>query len=481
MQDRLIFNGIGISGGRFYPLASMELNLISQISHSAYIYFIFNSLVFLCIGILFYKICVEILGDFSYFTLFAGIVVFINPAFVIVILGICYPEKVLCLALLLFIFASYRILLFKQYKFFILGLFAANYALYLKEPVFIIIGGFGLLYLIFAYKKLSKFEKFYCACLIFSAFVFLSIYIFFVIPNVVNFYGSPEVEGFLAKLIVFIASIRAVITMHIWLILLPLLIFFRILNVSKKISLQSLFLDILLLSGFLYFVAYCILGLFRTYYFAPIYFICIFSVLHYIRYFYDRFILKIAFFICIAFYLLNSLPQALWHSIFLKSQGIALKQTLEFLTSYDGYKNIYFYGLGRRVSSEEYFINHFGLYLKEIYKVRDFDILTDMENKSNILWRYDKSSNLSIFNSNKISTPKSGDLIILNANSYSPINKNLLDNNKYELLFKSEVIGLPNITLKTITKYVLYRLNIANFEDSNFFRMPINNYIYKVL
>lgn len=482
LSNRLIFNGIGIEGGRFFPLASMELNILMHISHSPYIYFGFNACILLCLGVLFYKICCDVFGGFSYLALFASIVVFVNPAFVIPIFGICYPEKMLCLFLLLFIFANYRILVKKQYKFIYLALFASNYAIYLKEPVFIIIGGFGFLYLLFSFKKLSKIEIYYCLLLVFSALIFLCIYIFYVIPNVINFYGHKEAENIKDKIIIFISSIRAIGMVHIWfVVLLPLIILFRIIDILryKKFDSQMVFFDILLLCGFLYFVAYCILGLFRVYYFMPIYFIIIFSMLYYAESLRNMFTIKIAFILCVALYMLNAFPQAIWQISFLKSQGVALKQTLEFLDSYNDRKNIYFYGLGRSLSTEEYFINHFGLYLEKIYKIDDFDILTDVQNDNDVLWNYNYDSRLTILNSKDISVPKSGDLVILNANSHKYVDTNDMSS-KYELLFKTNVIGLPHITFKTIVKYVLHKTNLIHYRDENFFRMPINNYIYRI-
>lgn len=485
-NKKLILSGISLVDGRFFPFAFMDLNILMQISKSPYLFFSFNAFVVICVGALFWQIIRSFLQIKSWICLLACIFLFLNPSFIKVMLGICYPERLLALFLLIFVVSSYKNYTKPNIISTIIGIISANLAIYLKEPTFLIIGCFGFLNLVYAYftKKQTLFLV-YCILLILSAIIFLGIYGLYIVPNVDNFYGTSLNKGLMEHIINLLNGIKGVSLIHIWLtLLLPCIVIFRIYHVVKNKDSINIFLDSLLICGILYLMAYLKLGLFRPYYFIPIYCTSLAGIIYYsIKYYKNKIIKAIGIF-CIVLYTINAIPQGIWTYIFLKSQGVALIDSLDFLNKFikenPDKVNIYFDGIGRGYLNEEYFVWQFGLYLEKLYNLKNFDIKANTKNQKNSVWVYIKDSNITMLNSDSISTPQKDDLIILNANSLLNLDKKYIQNmnEKYELLYKTNVIGIPQISLKTIIKYILR--NEDETKDNNPFRTPINNYIYRV-
>lgn len=123
--------------------------------------------------------------------------------------------------------------------------------------------------------------------------------------------------------------------------------------------------------------------------------------------------------------------------------------------------------------------------MNTIYKNYNFDILTYEDNGRD--FTINDNSHYTFNNSLFISTPKTGDLIILsNATNNFFINYIDVLSQKYELVYATNVIGIPYIHPKSILKYLgnKYLSNIMDlrkiYYDNNPFRLPLDTYIFRV-
>lgn len=484
-----IENNIHLDLGRFYPLAFLDLNLLMKISNSPYLFFSFNAIIVFVIGVLFYKLLK--LNNIHY-KLLIFIICFFNVGFITINIGICYPERVLILFIVIFIICSYYAQYSNKYAI-ILGIISANIAIYLKEPAFVVIGLFGLFHIIYHFfnRCYSRIFLFYNIALVISAFIFISIYVFYVSPQIVVSYNDNILNQEALdhkEYIIFLAKglFNFTIENPFLMILLPFVAITKILF-FKYFRLNP-FLDSLLFGGFLYLLVYLKLQIFTNYYLAPIYFIVSFSLAYYVK----RYkIYKYIALFCLLFYTINTLPQSIWTFISLKKDGVAFHLSLDFVDKYtktaNDKVNIYFDGIGRGENYNDHYWVYFIRYLEEVYSADNFDIKTKDENSSNLLLKplhfvFDKDSKYSIYNSFRVDKPKKGDLIILNNFTNKYINKEYIENmNKdYSLIYKTNLLGLPQINLKTMIKYLLKDSNIQYTQNSNVFKLPIDTYIYIV-
>ncbi len=271
-ESQPIFNGYTPSSGRFFPLASLDLNLIAIFSHSPYAFFTFNALIVFGIGVLLWIIFALILED-RFYTLrvLLLICIFLHPGFVTIMLGICYPERLQVLFLSLFIFSSIKFYRDNSLSSAIIGFISANAALYYKEPTFLIIGSFGLLMFIDSIKNKNSTKAYlYYGALTISALIFLVLYFTLIIPHIEKAYTR---EIFLSKYEEILHTLKGLLNFilndSILLLLLPSLFLYRIYMFIFKHDRRHIFWDSLLLGGFLYLCAFIKLHLFELYYLIP--------------------------------------------------------------------------------------------------------------------------------------------------------------------------------------------------------------------
>ncbi|WP_156528213.1 MULTISPECIES: hypothetical protein [unclassified Helicobacter] len=131
--------------------------------------------------------------------------------------------------------------------------------------------------------------------------------------------------------------------------------------------------------------------------------------------------------------------------------------------------------------------------MNEIYNAGNFDVKKLAPNAPAINYaKLDSAYNL---NADAL---KSGDIIILSNASANHIDEEYINQmkQKYRLIYKTERIGLPYISIKSLAKEFIYRrANLEKkdsdtdtkslkdalfFVDKNYFRLPINNYVFLV-
>lgn len=514
-QNRPFFDGYNPSAGRFYPLAFIDLAALMQLSASPYLFFSFNALIVLAIGILLYILLDSAFLDSTshlnkppkyhhpLYLLTLTLILF-HPGFVTIMIGICYPERLQILFLLIFVLASASFYKTQNLKTALIGIIAANLSLYYKEPTFLIVGFFGVFHLFFLYltrhnakskaiKTAHKKLAIYYATLCLSALIFIALYMILIYPNITNAYRR---EIFLStyEMVLYIAKgiINFGLNDCFLLIALPALAIYRFYAIAFKKDFTHLFWDSLIFSGLLYVCAFLALRLFEAYYLMPAYIISIGGIIYFL--FHAPKMHKLILGFCLLLFSINTLPQGIYTYIWLKTEGVKFHESLSFVANLaknsDKPLTLYFDGNGRGEEYNTWYWGFFDKYLQEIYGVKNFDIKTNMPNSKTLydkpkLWLYDPNFPLTIYNSPDITTPKSGDLIILNSSTKHNANKAYLENLRqtHDEIFVSKAFGIPYFGLKPLIKTLFSKsqaLQDATLNNKNVFKFPTHDHIYKV-
>lgn len=499
-----IFNGYTPHSGRFFPLASLDLNLLAHFSQSPYVFFAFNAITVFIIGCLLW-----IMTDITLKGYYALRVIFLigmlfHPGFVTVMLGICYPERLLVLFLCIFIIASMRFYRFQDSLSMIVGLLSANIAIYYKEPIFLAIGTFGSIMLLYSYfyqkDRIHKKVYIYYAGLILSALVFIALYCGLIMPHIEQTYTrNTALSMYESMLYALRGMVNFILNDSPLLLLLPALILYRIYRVVRyrDISADSVLYDSLLISAFVYICAFLALRLFEVYYLIPAYFIGFIAMVHYC---FTQAYLHIKIFrfivgICILLFFVNTLPLGVYTYVWLKSEAVKFHSSLQFIANkckenHTKTVNLYFDGNGRGESYATWYWEYFAKYLLEIYQVSNFDVKMHNPNAKTLwqksrIWRYDINSPLTALNTDKITVPQSADIIILNNSTNAYANATYIENltHTYHLIYTSRAFGMPYIGIKSLIKLLSADSQIMKditLDNRNILRLPLRDYIFEV-
>ena len=482
----LILNGYVPHQGRFFPLASLDLNILMQFSKSPYLFFSFNALVAGSIIILYYKLLNEINLSSRIRMLVISLFI-LGIGFVTVIFGICYPERLLSLSILIFVFCSVLVTKNNNFKACIIGLLALNISLYLKEPVFISAFAFGVILIYGGFRDKNKLLKIYGSLICISSVIYISLYFTFIYGEIVKRYDQTVIfDVFLIKLRGFI---HYLLNDSFIAFLLSAILFYRIYLILKKKEEINILFDGLLIAAFLYFIAFLVLNLYSNYYLLPSYMMGGVAMMYYlinknyIRFFY----LKAISIICGILFITMSIPSGIHNIVGFKSNGVQFQDTLAFISSYINNSskkvNIYFDGIGRGVDKYgEYYPSYFAQYLNTIYKVDNFDILSKEPNGRQI--NIDSNSKIAYKNTSEIQEPKKGDLLIVTnvSNNFNGPSYMKELKNKYTLIYKTNSFNIPYISVKSLSKYFLKQNNmyLKIFNNENIFKLPLNTYVFEI-
>lgn len=468
-QSQPIYNGYNPSAGRFFPLASLDLNILMQLSKSPYLFFGFNAVVVWLLGLAVWVILQMVLGSHFLWlrAMVLGVVLF-HPGFVTIMVGVCYPERMQVLFLALFVLANVSYASKPTLGKALFGFMAANAAIYYKEPTFLMIGFFGIFMLLASYRQASKAMLAYYASLIVSAAIYLCIYVCFIYPKITKIYQREIIESPREELLMIAKGLFNFMLNDVFLFfLLFAIVIYRIFIIlSKKDKIIPIY-DSLIFCGVLYLLAFLKLQLFQNYYLIPIYIVTFSSVVHflfikgYIRYIF----FKAIAIICVLVFSINTLPIGINTFAFLKTEGVKFHSALSFIAkeaSNTSELRLYFDGNGENKKKDsDWYWRYFQTYLKELY------------NTDNVVVFFNESD------------LKSGDYILLNSSANKMIDSTYLLSMSecYELVYKSSAFGLPYIGLKPIIKVIFEKNSVikeATYNNANLFKLPIRDYIYKV-
>ncbi|MFC3868008.1 hypothetical protein [Helicobacter equorum] len=490
-----IINGYNPSAGRFYPLAFMDLNILMQFFTSAYVYCSFNAIEVFCVAIVLWKLLEAIFDTYQiaphykwiYIAILLGLL--LHPGFVAVMLGICYPERLQVLFLLVFVYATFRFSLTNRVLYMTIGCITANLSLYLKEPTFLFIGFVGFVNLIILVKNKSFNRSFvYYTLLALSAMIYLILYMWLIYPHIVKTYDINKVISQTAYVTKGFANF--VLQDCFIILLLPTLGIYRLYRIwHKKEKFHGIF-DTLAFGSMLYILAFIKLQLFEAYYLIPVYIMSLAGIVYYVRVlkYMQNFFVKVLIFSCCIIFIVYTLPIGIHSFIRIKTDGIKFHQTLSFLAHEakdSSTITLYFDGNGRSKAYNTWYWSHMARYLTEVYGVSNFDIKVKDNDYQNIpIIQQNLDSPLTIYNSQDVDEPQEGDFIILNNSTHHYADSQYLEamTQKYDLVYKSQAFGMPYISIKSLTKYIFgdWLQQKLVVGDKNIFKLPTSDYIYRV-
>ena len=478
--------------GRFYPLAFADLNILMQFFSSPYVFFGINAVLVFVIGVLLWYVLACVLPrHLIWLSPVVLMALFFTPGFVTIMLGICYPERLQILFLCIFVLSSLHFFQTKYIASAIIGVISANLAMYYKEPTFVIIATFGAMNLIASYKLgQGRRTYLYYGVLLGSAMLFVLLYMILVYPYIVKAYHLVRAD-LLSDVLYFLKGFLSVSLDHCFLsVLLMGLVAYRLYRIVIKKDYTHIFWDSLLLGGILYLVAFVKLGIFSTYYFTPVYFVSTGGMLYFLcKLNYLRYALfKYLTFACVALFCLSSLPSGIFNFVKNKTDSIKFHQSLDFVTKKAKEKDsitLFFDGNGKGIGNifNHYYWKFYMRYLQEVYGVSNAVVKVqraDVESTS----LHSPISNTQ-YNDDEVATPQSGDMIILTNSTNKAVDSAYLAQmrEQYDLIYQSDVFGIPYLSIKSLLKYGLRHtqaIQNAQVGDENYFKLPLRDYIYVV-
>ena len=269
------------SEGRLYPFA-YNLYDVLLLFNSGYIspqaHYILQAIALVIFGVFFALIGLHILKDkpavWKYsitFCLVAIVIVRVLPEFIT-----CYTGAwIIFMFLPLFLYCTIRFDETEHWGYGVIALLIINYIIYCYENVCTIPFAIGVCSLLFNYKNLSRSKKIFNVMLIAGCLLFLSIWVFAILPQATHFYShKAETSHLMNAIKIFIAQ------KIYWLAAITLI--FRAVQIFRKKSSYS-FYDSLLLASFAYFLGTAILKLNFTYYYNVGAFVALIAVLYFCK------------------------------------------------------------------------------------------------------------------------------------------------------------------------------------------------------
>ena len=412
-----------------------------------------------------------------------------------IVVALCYPELTEIMFLLLFLLVAVFYYKSTKIQWFILALIFGNACIYLKEVGFILIGGFGFFHLFFTlwnekfrFNLLDKRVILFDVSCMLSGILFLMLYAYFALGGKGAYISIIPFYSLLNTLVVLFLATPVVG------ILLPSALLFRLYRILRcKESLNPVG-DSIGMIALLYFAAYIYLGMAAFHYFSPanilaFLYVCFCMCLYAksLNFLLARVVL------CVGGLLLltSAIPQGLSGFTTYKTQSKNTQDAFDFLAEYirksPTQVNLYFDGFCRSFSK---CANAYWYYpalfstLSKYYDITDnYDIKSKEENGAE--FRIDSNSPLTFYNSDEVSEPQSGDLVILHYASSKYMTPSDVQDivAQYEVLFVSNNYPYyPMYNLMSLGAWVLKKLGISTSFDNrgNIFKLPSQVYVLRV-
>lgn len=283
--------------GRFFPLGITDYNVLLLFLNepSATAHFVINAICFILCAILLFMLCVDILKEKMTlnYTIAAISSFFLLARVYLVFIDLIFPERLMTLMIIAFIFLAYRFWNTEKTAYLIGSVLSAVYLTYCKEPVFGALFIFSVLVLCFA-RNISQRKKIFLWLLVINSIVFIVLYYFLIFRGIVSAYNGAHGESNVWK-----TYFHMLYSQKILLFSVPILLY-RIYEFLFKKDKEHIFFDAMLLSGFAYFGACLLLGLNFTYYYFPAVCIMTPAVLYFLNhYFKKRWVLLAMAFLCL--------------------------------------------------------------------------------------------------------------------------------------------------------------------------------------
>lgn len=474
--------------GRYYPLDAQELNVLTFLfSPSPKVFYVFNALCLILVAILlvktFYIFFSPYFKNVKSVSYIAVLIILVSPAFLTSWLRLFVPERMEFVFLSIFLY-SYAVLYTRstrKYLFYsCVCVCSSLIALFYKETAFILIGAFAFFHIVFRHLSGERIFKI-DVLLLLNCLIWIACYIFFVIlqKNTQGVYGDSPYNRlfvFLKDFVIYSLN-DPLATAGVFSCLV-----FRILMVgTRQIKINPLYDSMLIASGF-FVLSYIYLGISNVHYLLPAYIFvipCIFITLKTMWNLFSKILVCVTTIV----FLLNCIPLSLYSYMNYRFGSQNFQNMLFYLQKYQGNKNVYLEGVNRASGGEVY------VSLSEwvnFYKIKNFDLLSDIPIDRVDLWKEDPKSIYTAFRNSDISKKKKGDLVVLL--SYNGLNVTYSSiqemKKKYKLLFVADAgWNTPLFGLRPLAKWVGIWLTKGRDDFSfnhNIFGLPIYVYVFEV-
>lgn len=488
-----VWHGLNFSLSRFFPLAGWNLNLVALFSISPYAFMIGNACVFVISAWAFWRIAV-LFGASAKWIALAAMAFFLSAGYTHIVTSICYPELTQIMFLLLFVLMAFWYYKSKKIVWFVLALIFGNACIYMKEVAFILIGGFGFFHLFFAlwnekfrFKMLDKKIVLFDVLCMLSGILFLGLYAYFAMSggdyrNIVPYFSISHT--------IFISIFGTPILSILFMFML-LFRFYRIFKYKEK---YNPIVDSVGMIALAYWVGYMVLGMASFHYFSPANILAFLYVL-FCSHFYSKelnfLFARVVLYVSVGILLSSAILQGVNAFTTYKTQNKNTNDAFMFLADYIRKSptkvNLYFDGFCRGYDRCIGALFHQGAVfsiLPRYYDVNDnYDIKSKEPNGTE--FSIDSSSPFTFFNSDEVSEPQSGDIVILHyASSKYMTPSDVRDIvSQYEVLFVSNNYPYyPMYNLMSLGAFVLKSLGVStSFANrGNVFKLPSQVYVLRV-
>ena len=462
----------------------MDLNLLmrlfptSDILTAPRIYFFANVVLFALLTCVLFYLLMQIVPLFN--SVAALLLCFVNLSFVIVFMGVCFPERVqvvwlsgYILGLFFLACSQKRVALWA-----VVCVLCGGASMFYKEPDFVFVCGslvvFIGLKLYYGHKSNATKDHANTPIIIVGlalglvACVFIGLYLWLVMPNIQKSYANFGLKNLqVAKdmvnaimyhpfLFLFAPAVLAVRVQKVWQAIRS--------GDTKALDKRYALYDALLISALVYGASFFVLMIFTPYYFFPCYIMALLPVAFYTKLYYKH-LRKLFIIACVAHIAIN-VPSALSRYTSIKLLPPHYLQATQFLADYtrtNAGTNIVMLGQGSDPLGRVFYG-----YLE--WFARYFD---------------GKDFTLASSSPTTIDSLKSGDLLYLDSYTQAYITPQTLArlSADYEVIFSSNYAGFYDVGLKSLAKYLLlhYAPKYAkSLSSSNIFNAPLGVYIYRV-
>jgi len=284
------------SGGRFMPFRFIEYNLPLFVFRCFGIntglpveaHFTVIAIFYIVTVFCLYFLCQQIepvktTGIYPVFNRFFSVLFFLlGSSFFSVFFSLIYPETQVIMLFSIFMLMYYKALKTDKILYYVVALVSAVYSTYCKEPVFGVFLIIAFINYLFRYNLKTKKEKIFYIALVANGILFIVLYYFLSFKNATGFYNEGRVS--ISRLDFFFSIIKE----NPVLIIIFCFGLYRLDYVIVRKERDYLFYDSLLFAGIGYIFAYCLLHLNAGYYYLPSIILFLPSLVHWVKYFFER-------------------------------------------------------------------------------------------------------------------------------------------------------------------------------------------------
>lgn len=318
-----------IKGGRFTPLMSLEYNFVAIFSNKPFWYFFYHAVQFVIFAFLLVRI-LKYSTNNKIFIYLIPVLLFLLPGFTDNWFRLQNHERNVIFFFAILILAYIKYLEQWNIRYLIVSFICVNLALYYKEVSFVAISAFSLANLIFHPKKSNSKFKLFNFILLFSSFIYLIMFYFFILMPGTSFSFLYKPFNLFLTVIKNIFNYTFFSDPILILLVIPLTVQ-RVYKLVTKKSNYTIF-DSFLVAATAYIIPYIILNIYSPYYLLPAYIFALPSLLFFLsKKHFSKLLWKIAFSVVVFLTIFNLIPSGIFFMTGKKYLSVNFNRTIDFL------------------------------------------------------------------------------------------------------------------------------------------------------